>query len=753
MKTFKHLKFLAVATFGILFSSVASGQIITQYVGGTTGMQAIELMNTTGSVLTVTGGASSNLEISENKYTGNPKTTEWVPTNGFSWGINEVIVVYGASVPAEFINYLTRIGVRSFSSSLTLADKHPVRVTFNGAVTDMLGDYNNNNAQGFLVSNKTNADDISWEREFEFLLTTGLSAGTVTTGSTAPANAAAFDQVYGPIVQAANFGAPWTDDDFEGWGIQPGNIRFTDNGGTKEWQKIDMSTGVIATSSTMPICTDKCVIQIETSDLSGSVEIASTTTPGSVVLLEGQSVILRANASGQSKAKVKKRKGNGGASNPQVTQERYFLTEGAHFLGAPGSEGYTSTSITGSQGSNPRSWYWGPSGGSMTWIQATPPVGIGMLVYVNSGSGAYATQSSTYSVTGTPLESFEWNTNGNGDAQLYDLSDGFSTTGNEDGWNLLSNPFNCDLDFQALWDDNATSGITSTVYIWDPQFPGWIQYNAANGTGNISNGIIPPMSGFQVQIDPAAGGVASINANIIDHGSTSSAVNSYNKSYSGPDILDVKIYPTNNPMMYDKTWVSDYQNASAGHDDFIDSWKKINSNGRPAIYQTNNTGDISSNNVDLTMPQSIPLGLDKLNGGTLYSIELSQKISGNEYHVAIEDSELNMIVDLSSGPYTFQSSGEGELENRFVLHINQNSVSITEDLDVEKVYAYSMDGCLYVNTNGLKVENISVYSINGQLVHQAHNVEGIQNLCVLKSGIYLIEFDSNQGTVRKKLVH
>ena len=742
--------------------------IFSHYVGGST-LQAVEIQNVSGATQTLT---STNFQLAVNTYSGNPKIAVWSLNTGeqLTLEANDIFVVLGnASGTAmnALASFLDEKGVPYFVSSLPFEDGHPVIIqtalkngTFtsgNGSslvytstsVSDMLGEFYANNSTDFLPTGKNDADDYIWEREFDYL-TQGLPSGT-------SASTDAFNSVYG--ISAGSVATPtpgwssgsWDGNDFEGFGCPISNIKFT-GGNWISRNPLTSSKGSIGNTShgtTFPGCTSNCIIESENS--TEIFDFTSSAAPKGLVLNPGQTVYLRANASNQAKSKIKKRKATGSYT---VNQERYLLTPGYHYLGAPAAEGFSTNN--GNNSSNAHVWWWGPNqaGTAMTWIQGTPQAGLGVLAIIGSNSKNFANTSTVFSVEGTPISSFEWNTNGSGDAPLYDLDDGFSATGNEWGWNTLSNPFNVDLNWSDLWD--ATTGLMSTVYIWDPQLPGWKQFNAAipnDPSNTMTDGIIPPMSAFEVQVaGPGSTSAASLLAKIDLHTGSTSASNSYNKTYNGPDILNIKVYPSNNPLMHDGTTIANRENATAEFDDFIDGWKRINSNGRPAIYQTTVSGDLSSNNIDLTMPQSVEIGLDELTGGSSYTIELSQMVSGNDYHVSLEDVQLNMNVNLNSNSYTFTSSGEGELDNRFILHINQNSMDLDESNN-GNLFVYSVGQDLYINTSNKQITKAEVFSVNGELLFSGKDFYGVEKICTLNSGIYFIQLQGMDMTQSFKILH
>ena len=78
----------------------------------------------------------------------------------------------------------------------------------------------------------------------------------------------------------------------------------------------------------------------------------------------------------------------------------------------------------------------------------------------------------------------------------------------DDGWNLLGNPFRTPFDYDAVWSAGGTSpGGTSThidpfVYVYSPA-SGYAVYNAGTNTGTLTDGLVPVGSGFYVRANAA----------------------------------------------------------------------------------------------------------------------------------------------------------------------------------------------------------------------------------------------------------
>ena len=128
------------------------------------------------------------------------------------------------------------------------------------------------------------------------------------------------------------------------------------------------------------------------------------------------------------------------------------------------------------------------------------PLGVGVFAFVyeddDVGSpGIDGGFPKSLVLTGTALDGpFEWSGDAAADAPL-----SFTDTGAPaaDGWNLLGNPFDVAMDWDAGW---TRTGVSASVYVWDPLHVDGPQYRTWNGlAGGLGSGLVPAGNGFWVQ--------------------------------------------------------------------------------------------------------------------------------------------------------------------------------------------------------------------------------------------------------------
>ncbi len=469
----------------MVISQIITGNLVT----------AVEVYNTGINPLTLTS-ANFGVQISPDNKQGNIQT--WNPGSNITLGGREVFVVVAAGSQKDaFISYLNEVDANFVDASATLSsiDNDAVQIAYNASGTilangnsgiDRIGDWLKSNA-GFTGQDVITDENL--ERELEHLFTGYTAVGDVTgTGFTAK---------YSAATGQASITAPYTRDDFEGFGLSPGNFVFN---GTN-WVTPSDATG----TSTLPTVSTSCVLEIPAGN---SASIANNKTTQKMVLGENASLTLGANASGYSQAKRIVRRLN----NATVTSERYFGNDGWHIIGTPLSKRFFKY---------PRKrrrcsllvleWWWLDRGNRFNRACRIGHYGTSRFCLFLQLHGWWSRNVSTGNGGNTDAySSFTWDRTGASDGDLFYVSDGHSSVSQGLGWNLLSNPLPCALDWNAIYDNGNTTNIDATVYIWNPTTNGWINYNAQSDAGSVESGLIPPNGAFLVKVSSDAAASISV---------------------------------------------------------------------------------------------------------------------------------------------------------------------------------------------------------------------------------------------------
>jgi hypothetical protein len=73
--------------------------------------------------------------------------------------------------------------------------------------------------------------------------------------------------------------------------------------------------------------------------------------------------------------------------------------------------------------------------------------------------------------------------------------DGDGNVDDDEGWNLLGNPYLATLDWSAM----SRTNIDNAVYVWDPSSSAYVAFGADAGVGGLTDGNIAPQQGFLVK--------------------------------------------------------------------------------------------------------------------------------------------------------------------------------------------------------------------------------------------------------------
>jgi hypothetical protein len=200
--------------------------------------------------------------------------------------------------------------------------------------------------------------------------------------------------------------------------------------------------------------------------------------------------------------------------------------------------------------------------------------------------------------------------------------------------------------------------------------------------------------------------------------------------------------------------VSHDEIGTAEYDPGLDSWSKMSTaDNIPDIYfPEGEHGQIFQNVTDLSQPQSIPVGTTDLTPGNTYAINVDQFVDGNEYHVTLEDTYTNSMIDLSRQPHSFTPLYE-TVDDRFILHINQISVGVDEvEIQNHDYYSFTRDSELYINPGSLDIKTVKVLSIDGKMIGNVPYKENSTIIELPNRGIYVVEIQASQGTFTEKII-
>jgi hypothetical protein len=404
-----------------------------------------------------------------------------------------------------------------------------------------------------------------------------------------------------------------------------------------------------------------------------------------------------------------------------VSAYQYVPSTGWHLLSSPTSGGFnastTTLDATKLYGYNGAAW--------MTQGQNLSTIGAGYIGMV--GTGGVLNTSGTFLSQGAPNTSVNFSLN-----YLSNSAAG----GSGSGWNLVGNPFTCNLDFSAL--KNSNSGISNAYYVWDPTAAsgaGVYKYYAANAISGqyldasaTLSGTIPPFQGFWVQTASSGQTLAFSMAN---HGTVS---NSNPLLKTVIDNLILTVQDLDNRSLEDATWLAHDPLQTRHYNSEGDAWKMDNGSGVPNIWTEHQNKRFAVNAFDLMDGAPIPLGFSSSKVGERFQIHLEQVTDGSTYGGILEDVITGTFTDLNQGNYVF--THHDFVGPRFFLHPTRGLA--TEDIESNPAALgmYYVNGQLNFTQMLDEISIVNIFSSSGQLIACHKEQTGNPIFIELASGIY-----------------
>jgi hypothetical protein len=109
------------------------------------------------------------------------------------------------------------------------------------------------------------------------------------------------------------------------------------------------------------------------------------------------------------------------------------------------------------------------------------------------------------------------------------------------------------------------------------------------------------------------------------------------------------------------------------------------------------------------------------------------------------------MIDLSLQPHSFTQLYE-TVDDRFILHINQNTVGVDEEL-THDYYSYTQENELFLNAGSLDIKRVKVFTTDGKIIGNIQYKEDTRIIELPSHGIYILEIEANQGTFTDKVLY
>ena len=331
------------------------------------------------------------------------------------------------------------------------------------------------------------------------------------------------------------------------------------------------------------------------------------------------------------------------------------------------------------------------------------------------------------------------------------------TVGNGDGWNLVGNPYPCEID----WD--ATSGWTKTnidnaVYMYNPAGDNYASYSNTASPVSVNGGqrYIPSGTAFFVKANAASPSLACTEA--VKTSTNATPFLKGNKPFS----IHLNLSYSNGRT--DESFVFLNQNLTDGFDNSYDIEKLANPSNVNIYSIDASHKQYAANAIANIADESdkiLPLGIgDAYNGN--YTLHLDAVDLPELHQVFLRDHYLNKVQQLPAGDsinYNFTVSNDSLSANnaRFDLLIankNKRSTGLNQlpALADVKVFPNPSKDIITVSmpASAQYVSSLVVYNVMGQMVKTIEHPKAEEqiNLSELGAGMYFLSFVGNAQVLK-----
>lgn len=357
------------------------------------------------------------------------------------------------------------------------------------------------------------------------------------------------------------------------------------------------------------------------------------------------------------------------------------------------------------------------------WVDAsdasTDPTGAsaGHRIYMDAATF-------NLSVSGTPVQG----------PQSISVSNGFLPATDQDGWNLIGNPYPCSVNWNLL-SGTDKAAIDDIIYIWNATAGNYGSYvgGAASGTNNVDS-VIAHSQAFWVHATSASG---TIDFNESDKVITDKSF--VRSSTTLPDNwLRVKMSSTMNTYS-DEVMMSITEGSSNAYDpqrDFLKFYSDIIDEVPSLAFVTSDHKDLVMNTISestTTVLLKAFAGASALGAYTL-DFDNMEKFAPTSC-VVLHDLVTGTMQDIRANPsYTYTALAGDDASPRFAIHIEvQYDVST-----VEATCANSADGMIDITHNTLPGYVVSWSDDAGNVLGSATSSTANYVVTGLNPGNYLI---------------
>ncbi|MHC1775337.1 MAG: T9SS type A sorting domain-containing protein [Lentimicrobium sp.] len=308
---------------------------------------------------------------------------------------------------------------------------------------------------------------------------------------------------------------------------------------------------------------------------------------------------------------------------------------------------------------------------------------------------------------------------------------------NSNGWNLVGNPFPSAIDW--LGSGWTKTNIDNGIYFYNGT--GYSSFVAGVGV-NGGTQFIPAGQGFFVHANLSGPRLTIPRASAVHNNQQY-----YKETEANENILRLTLSGNG---YNDETAIRFANEATSSFDVDFDAYKLMSLNTEvgqifsksDAGYSINTLPELAS---EVEVPVSVMIGVD--GEYTIHAADLGT--FSENVAIYLEDTELNMIVDLMDSP-SYSFNAVAGTSDRFKVLFNTSS-GINDP---------ASNGFVYASGKNVFIENLAgdamIYNLSGQLITSQRIAAGDMNIINLQNaveGVYVVKvLNSNGSKVSKVLV-
>ena len=463
----------------------------------------------------------------------------------------------------------------------------------------------------------------------------------------------------------------------------------------------------------------------------------------------------------------------GAVANDITTNGVLTITNGGSLIIAGTSTGNITYKRTLTADANPlKAWH----------LVSSPVTGQTVQNFIANNTLATGTSNTSFrGIANYKIGGTGWNyyLNTYSDADAFDAGKGYSlkaatagdvsftgtfTSGNKEyninqttnNYNLVGNPFAAHVNLGTFFtDNNATDRLEeNTIYIWNQSANGGNGEYTPKTSGDDAAFEIAPGQGFFVVSGTAASNKVTFNEANQSHKTT----DAFLKTAPRPEIY-LKVYQIG---LEHQTKIYFVDGSTTGFDNGYDASLFGGVSYDLAVYSeliNNNQGkklgiqSLPNNNFESMV---VPVGL-KAEAGKEITFSTEALNLPSDLKVFLEDRTTNTFTRLDEANSNYKVTLAEDLYGigRFYLH-TKSSVLNTDSFLLDNISIFKTDNS-NLRIAGLQPGNVSVklFNILGkQMMSSAFKSNGVQNISLpnLATGIYIVQLETESGTLNKKII-